>query len=192
MNAIDLGILIVIGLFAVGGLRRGFLLGLVDLVAFALSLVVAARLAGSVAEPLRNLGLSGELAAGAGFVIVAIVSLAVIGLAARVLLAPLGALGSATPLGWANSILGLLPGVVHGFAVAALLVLLLSAFPSELGIRGPLADSRLAAPIAATGREALDAGLAWAGIDPSALGIPYRSPGPGAIAPPSPQEFAGP
>ena len=52
MSAVDIGILAIIGLFAVRGMQRGFLLGVVDLVAFGLSLVVAARLGGSVADPL--------------------------------------------------------------------------------------------------------------------------------------------
>lgn len=181
MNAVDIGILVIVGLFAVGGMRRGFLLGIVDLVAFGLSLVVAARLAGSVADPLISWGLPEELAAGAGFVIAAVVSLAVIGLAARVLLAPLGALSASTPLGWVNGVLGLLPGAVRGLAIAALVVLVVSALPPELGLREPLAESRLAAPIAETGREALDTGLAWAGIDPRSLGIPHEPPVAGSV-----------
>jgi len=187
MNVVDLGILVIVGIFAVGGLRRGFIFGIVDLVAFGLSLVVAARLAGAVAEPLRDRGIPGELASGAGFVIAGVISLAVIGLAARVLLAPLGILGAGTPLGWANSVLGLLPGAVRGLAVAALLVLLLSALPPEMGTRAALVESRLAQPIADTGLETLETGLAWAGIDLQTLGIPYRAPGPGAIAHPGPE-----
>jgi uncharacterized membrane protein required for colicin V production len=175
MNAVDIGILVIVGLFAVGGLRRGFLLGIVDLIAFGLSLVVAARLSTSVADPLKNWGLPEELAAGAGFLIVAVVSLAVIGLAARVLLAPLGALSASTPLGWVNGVLGLLPGAVRGLAIAALVVLVVSALPPELGLREPLAQSRLAAPIAQTGLESLDTGLAWAGVDPGSLGILYQT-----------------
>jgi uncharacterized protein YkwD/uncharacterized membrane protein required for colicin V production len=175
MNAVDVGILVIVGLFAVGGLRRGFLLGIVDLIAFGLSLVVAARLSGAVADPLIEWGLPRELAAGAGFMIVAVVSLAVIGLVARVLLAPLGALGATTPLGWVNGVLGLLPGAVRGLAIAALLVLVLAAIPAEFGLRQPLAESRLAAAVAETGRRALDAGLSWAGIDPRSLGIPFQT-----------------
>src|SRR5215213_9099773 len=57
MSAVDIGILAIVGLFAVGGMRRGFLLGIVDLVAFGLSLIVAARLRGSVADPLIAWGL---------------------------------------------------------------------------------------------------------------------------------------
>jgi uncharacterized membrane protein required for colicin V production len=176
MNVLDVVILAIVGLFAVGGMRRGFLFGLVDLAALGLSIVVAARLAGSVAEPLRDRGIPAELATGAGFVIAGVVSLAVIGLAARVLLAPLGALGAGTPLGWANSVLGLLPGALRGLAIAALLVMLVSALPPELELRDSLRGSRLAQPIADTGRIALDSGLDWAGIDLPTLGIPTSAP----------------
>lgn len=178
MNAVDVVILVIIGLFAVGGMRRGFFLGLVDLVAFGLSIVVAARLAASIAAPLQARGVPVELATGAGFVIAVVTSLAVIGLAARVLLAPLAALGAGTPLGWANGVLGLLPGALRGLAIAALLVLLVSALPPELALRDSLRGSRLAEPLAVTGVNALESGLAWAGIDLWSLGIPYSAPTP--------------
>jgi uncharacterized protein YkwD/uncharacterized membrane protein required for colicin V production len=176
MSAVDIGILAIVGLFAVGGMRRGFLLGIIDLVAFGLSLIVAARLGGPVASALVDRGLPPDLATGAGFVIAAVVSLAVIGLAARVLLAPLGTLGASTPLGWVNGVLGLLPGAVRGLAIAALVVLVVSALPPELGLRQQLAESRLAAPVADTGRKALDAGLVWAGVDTRSLGTFFQPP----------------
>ena len=62
MNMVDLVILVVVGLLAVGGLRRGFLFGIIDLIALGLSIVVAARLARVVAEPLRERGIPEELA----------------------------------------------------------------------------------------------------------------------------------
>jgi uncharacterized membrane protein required for colicin V production len=173
VNLVDAAILAVIGLLAVGGMRRGFLLGLIDLVAFGLSIVVAARLAGSVAEPLRERGIPADLAIGAGFVIVGVISLAVIGLAARVILAPLGAIGAGSPLSWANGVLGFLPGAIRGLAVAALLVIFLNALPPQLGLRESLREARLAQPIADTGVSALDTGLGWAGIDLQTLGIPF-------------------
>jgi uncharacterized protein YkwD/uncharacterized membrane protein required for colicin V production len=181
MSAVDIGILAIVGLFAVGGMRRGFLLGIVDLVAFGLSLIVAARLGGSVADPMIDWGLPAELAAGAGFVVAAVISLSVIGLAARVLLAPLGTLDANSPLGWVNGVLGLLPGAVRGLAIAALVVLVVSVLPPELGLRERLAESRLATPIAETGRKALDAGLVWAGVDTRSLGIPYQLPAAGSV-----------
>jgi uncharacterized membrane protein required for colicin V production len=181
MSAVDIGILAIIGLFAVRGMQRGFLLGIVDLVAFGLSLIVAARLGGSVGDPLIDWGLPAELGAGAGFLIAAVISLAVIGLAARVLLAPLTTLSASTPFGWFNSVLGLIPGTVRGLAIAALVVLVVSALPPELRLRERFAESRLAAPVAETGRKALDAGLVWAGVDTPSLGILYRPPAAGSV-----------
>lgn len=181
MNAVDVGILIIVGLFAVGGLRRGFMLGLVDLVGFGLAVVVGARMAETLAQPLRDRGLPPDLAMGSGFVIAAVVSLAAIGLAARILLSPLRAFGGDTPLGWVNGVLGLLPGAVRGLAVAALVVMSLQALPPQVGVHPAIAASRLARPLMETGREALDAGLAWAGIDPRAFGVFFR-PAPPAIS----------
>jgi uncharacterized membrane protein required for colicin V production len=181
MNVVDVVALVVVGLFAAGGMRRGFLFGLVDLAVFGLSIIVAAHLARSVAQPIRERGIAIELANGAGFVIAGVVSLAVIGLAAHMLLAPLSALGAGTPLGWANSVLGLLPGALRGLTVVALLVLLVSALPEELAQRDHLRESRLAQPILELGLAALGAGLGWAGIDSQALGIPSNPPASSAI-----------
>jgi membrane protein required for colicin V production len=170
MNAVDVGILVVIGIFAVLGLRRGFLLGFVDLVAFGLAVIVAARAAEAAAAPLRAWGLPASLAAGIGFVVTLVVGLFVLGLATGVLLAPLGAFGAGTPLGWVNSGLGLIPGIVRGLAASALLIMIVMAAPQEFGLRPQLAASRLAPSIVKNGSKALLAGLDWAGIDPSLLG----------------------
>ena len=48
--------------------------------------------------------------------------------------------------------------------------MIVMAAPPELGSRAPIAASRLAPSIAQNGREALVAGLDWAGIDPRTLG----------------------
>jgi uncharacterized membrane protein required for colicin V production len=175
MNVVDLAILIVVGLFAVGGLRRGFLLGLVDLAAFGLALIVAARMADSVAEPLVAWGIPPDLAAGAAFFLVFVVGMAIIGFVARVLLSPFGAISSGTPLGWANSVLGLIPGAIRGLGLAAVLVLILTALPVEFGAREAVAGSRLAEPLDSASRQALVAGLRWAGIDPLDIGLLQRA-----------------
>jgi len=169
MNVVDIGILVVIGLFAVGGLRRGFLLGFIDLITLGLAIIVAARSTDALAAPLRDCGLPEPLASSIGFIFALVISLAVIGLANKVLLSPLQAFGAGTPLGWVNSVLGLVPGTIRGLAVAALLLMVLMAIPAEPGFRVPIAASRLAMPIMESGREALTAGLTWAGIDPRGL-----------------------
>jgi uncharacterized membrane protein required for colicin V production len=172
MNIVDFGILVVIGIFAIGGLKRGFLLGIVDVLTFALSLVVGAKLSAALAQPIHEFGFPLPLASGMGFFVAGVISFAILGLAAKILLFPLGSFGAGTPLAWVNSILGLLPGAFRGLALAALGLLLIAAVPRELGARQYLAGSQLALPIAEAGRQALDDGLRWAGIDPSSLGLP--------------------
>lgn len=177
VNGVDLGILVIVGFFAVMGLQRGFMLGLVDLLAFALALIAGARMTDLIASPLRERGLPNPLAAGAGFFIASVVTYAAIGLVIRVALSPLNAIGAGTPLGWVNGVLGLLPGALRGLALAAFLVIALSALPAEFGLRPHIVTSQLAEPLAISGREALGAGLEWAGIDPETLGLPSISTG---------------
>jgi hypothetical protein len=104
------------------------------------------------------------------------VSLAFVGLVGRILLTPLQGFGAGTPLGWVNSVLGLLPGAARGIAIAALFVIGAATLPAELGIADSLRQSRLATPIARAGRDALGAGLRWIGIDPADSWI-LRTPG---------------
>lgn len=178
MNAVDIGILVIVGLFAVEGLRRGFILGVIDLIAFGLSVLAAARFSEIVAEPLRDRGVPASLAASMGFVVAAVVSFALIGFAARLLLSPLRVLGADTAVGWVNGILGLLPGAVRGLAMATLLLFVLSALPAETGMHVNLAGSRLARPLLTTGQQVLHDGLTWAGIDPRSLGVLYQTVSP--------------
>jgi uncharacterized membrane protein required for colicin V production len=172
MNGVDVGILVIVGFSAVAGLQRGFMLGMVDLFAFAIALLAAGRTSELAAGLLRERGFPEPLASGAGFFIALVVAYAIIGLAVRVLLSPLRSFGSGTPLAWVNGVLGLLPGALRGLAVAALAVIALSALPPEIGLRQQMIGSQLAEPLATSGKEALDAGLEWAGVDPGTLGLP--------------------
>jgi uncharacterized membrane protein required for colicin V production len=171
MNVVDFGILVIIGFFAVQGLQRGFLLGLADLATFALAILLGAKLADLPASALHDMGLPEPFALTLGLIVAAIVSYAVIGLAVRILLSPLSRLGTGTPLGWANSVLGLLPGLVRGIAMAAIVMTVLSAVPFESETTRMLQGSRLTRPLTGAGQQALDAGLRWSGLDPAALGL---------------------
>jgi membrane protein required for colicin V production len=163
-NIVDIAILIVIGFSAVGGLRRGFLLSVVDLVGLGLALVVAIRASGTIAAPLAAWGLPDQLAAALGFVVAASIALAVIGLASKILLAPLAHIAAGTPLGWLNSLLGLAPGVLRGLILAALALSLLETIPEVTSLHDSIAGSRLAGPVTRSGQEILRRGLAWAGV----------------------------
>lgn len=172
MNPVDIGILAIIGLFAVGGLTRGLLLGIVDLVLLGLAVIVATRGGASIAAMLGERGFPPSLAASLGFFAVFSLTLTVTGIAARILLAPLRGVGAGSLLGWLNSLLGMALGAIRGIALVFLALLAIQALPSELGYRPALAASRLAAPILTTGQIALATGLAWAGIDRDGFGLP--------------------
>jgi uncharacterized membrane protein required for colicin V production len=165
MNVVDFGILVVVGLFAVGGLTRGLLLGIVDLILLGLAVIVGARGSASVAAPLVDQGIPPQLASGVGFFVVFALTLVITGLAARILLAPLRGLGAGSILGWISSLLGMAVCAVRGVALVFLALLAVQALPAELGYQPALAESRLVAPIMETGHILLDSGLAWAGLE---------------------------
>ncbi len=174
---LDVVLLIIIGTSAVGGLRRGFLLGCLDLVVFVVALLVGLKLAPWLAEPIRARGIPDPIRGALGIFIMTVTSYAVLGLAVRILISPLGALQSGT-LGWFNSVLGLIPGALRGTALAALLAFALVALPPEFGASQLAFESSFARPLAATGAELAGRGLELANVDPAGLGFSSYASGP--------------
>lgn len=172
MNTVDIVILIIVGFLAISGLNRGFMLGMLDLVALCLAVIVGSRTSDWVAAPLRARGFTDQMASAAGLFVGSVVAYAAIGLAIRILVSPLGALAAGTPLAWVNSVLGLIPGAIKGLVIAAFLVILLQAMPSEFGARAQVSASPFAGTLATVGRETIASGLRWAGVDPASIGIP--------------------
>lgn len=167
---LDVVLLIIIGTSAVGGLRRGFLLGSLDLLVFVVALLVGLKLAPWLADPIRARGIPDPINGAMGMFIMAVTSYAVIGLAVRILVSPLGMLQSGT-LGWFNSVLGLIPGALRGTAIAALVAYVLIALPPELGMSQLAYESTFARPLAATGSGLAQTGLSLANVDPVSLGF---------------------
>jgi uncharacterized membrane protein required for colicin V production len=174
---LDVVLLIIIGASAVGGLRRGFLLGCLDLLVFVASLLLALKLAPSLADAIRARGIPDPLNGVMGVFIMAVTAYAVIGLAVRILVSPLGMLQSGT-LGWFNSVLGLIPGALRGTATAALVAYMLLALPPELGASQLTFESTFARPLAVTGSELVRTGLSLANVDPTGLGFSRNAFGP--------------
>lgn len=174
---LDVVLLIIIGTSAVGGLRRGFLLGCLDLLVFVASLLVALKLAPWLADAIRARGIPDPLGGTMSVFILAVTSYAVIGLAVRILVSPLGMLQSGT-LGWFNSVLGLIPGALRGTAIAALVAYALIALPPELGMSQLAYESTFARPLAVTGAELARTGLSLANVDPGGLGFSRDTLGP--------------
>lgn len=167
---LDVVLLIFIGASAVGGLRRGFLLGCVDLLVFVVALLVGLKLAPWLAVAVRARGIPDPLSGALAIFVTAVVSYAVIGLAVRVLLSPLVMLQTGT-LGWFNGILGLIPGALRGTALAALIAYAVIALPPGFGLSQLAIESSFARPLATTGEELVRAGLDLANVDPAALGF---------------------
>ena len=168
---LDVVLLIIIGISAVGGLRRGFLLGSLDLLVFVTALLVGLKLAPWLADGIRARSIPNPISGAMAFFVMAVASYAVIGLAVRILISPLGTLQSGT-LGWFNSVLGLIPGALRGTALAALVAYALLALPPEFGTRQLTFESSFARPLAATGAELARTGLDFANVDPAGLGFP--------------------
>ncbi len=167
---LDVVLLIIIGSSAVGGLRRGFLLGCLDLLVFVVSLLVGLKLAPILADAIRARGIPDPISGAMAVFIMAVTSYAVIGLAVRVLISPLGTLQTGV-LGWFNSILGLIPGALRGAALAALVAFALLALPPEFGLSQLTFESTFTRPLAATGAELARTGLGLANVDPTGLGF---------------------
>lgn len=174
---LDVVLLIIIGTSAVGGLRRGFLLGCLDLVVFVAALLVGLKLSPWLADPIRARGIPDPVSGAMGVFIMAVTAYAVIGLAVRILVSPLGMLQSGT-LGWFNSVLGLLPGALRGTAMAALVAYVILALPPELGMSQLAFESSFARPLAVTGAELARTGLSLANVDPAGLGFSPDAFGP--------------
>lgn len=176
---LDVVLLIIIGTSAVGGLRRGFLLGSLDLLVFVASLLVGLKLAPWFADTIRTRGIPDPISGALAVFIMAVTSYAVIGLAVRILVSPLGMLQTGT-LGWFNSVLGLIPGVLRGTALAGLLAYAVLALPPEFGASRLAFESSFARPLATTGEELARTGLQLANVDPAGLGFARNLFGPNA------------
>jgi uncharacterized membrane protein required for colicin V production len=174
---LDVVLLVIIGISAVGGLHRGFLLGCLDLVVFAAALLVGLKLSPLLADAIRARGIPDPISGTMALFVMAVVSYAILGLAVRILVSPLAFLQSGT-LGWFNSILGLIPGALRGTALAALLAFALLALPPEFGTNQLTFESSFARPLAATGAELARTGLDLANVNPGGLGFPTTGFGP--------------
>ncbi len=174
---LDVVLLIIIGTSAVGGLRRGFLLGCLDLLVLGASLLLGLKLAPWLADAIRTRGIPDPINGALGVFITAVMLYAVIGLAVRVLVSPLRMLQTGT-LGWFNSVLGLIPGALRGTAIAALVAYMLLALPPEIGFNQLTFESAFARPLAATGAELARTGLSLANVDPAGLGFSHNAFGP--------------
>ncbi len=165
MNPLDVFILILIGLFAVLGLRRGFVSGAIDLVTIALGLMAAARFYRSIVDPLIERGIPRPFVAPVAFLLLFGGAMLLASFLVGLLLRPLSRLPWPPPLRWADNLLGTIPGAIKGILLAAIVLVPLAFFQGALGLAAQFSGARLATPILHAGLEGLYAGLDRFGID---------------------------
>jgi uncharacterized protein YkwD/uncharacterized membrane protein required for colicin V production len=155
VNAVDVAILTLVGLLAVLGMRRGFLLGTLDLLGVAAALAVAALYYRRLIDPLADWGLARGTAAIVAFAALNVAAQAVVSLLTGVLFRPLSRLPWPWPVRWSDGVLGLIPGAVKGLAIAAVVVLPLAFLQRPVVLSDEVRSSRLADPLIDTGLDVL-------------------------------------
>lgn len=172
MPPLDLAITVVIGIFAVLGLARGFVRGVLDLALLATAAAIAARFYPAAGRVLADGGVAARLAPTVGFVVLLLAVLVLGGIALRLALAPVRAIPWPPPLPFLNRLLGLGPGAVKG-AIAAVVVLApLATWQAELGLTGYFAESRLAPALVSAVNRGLGGAIDGFGLRLSDFSLP--------------------
>ncbi|MBA3416087.1 MAG: CvpA family protein [Chloroflexia bacterium] len=184
---LDIAIITLVGFFAVRGIRRGFVRGVLDLVVLVVAIRGGALLGRPVADAMAELGF-GEATPAIAFAVATIAA----GLAGVVAIAlvtrPLRRLPVPPPLPFLDGLFGLAPGMVKGIAAAIALMLPLAAFQTDLGLADEVRASRLAPSLYSLGRQASviatrQFGFELPPVDPATNAPPLDLPFP-RVAPP--------
>ena len=141
-NLIDIVLIVLVLLSVLNGWRRGFILGVLDLLGWALVLVAGLRFYQPVARWLgAHVGLWSEVwNRPVAFVIIAIVTGGVVHLSGHLLLRRLPKSLHKRTL---NRLLGVIPGLANGLTTAALVASLLLVIPMREGLRERIRESPL-------------------------------------------------
>jgi len=159
-NFVDLLLVAIVMLNVWSGWRRGFILGMFDLVRWVGSLLIGLRFYQPLAGVIRKLGMSADWVEAWGepiaFLLAVVIASLVILLLERQILRRLP--GDIHGRG-ANRLLGVVPGFANGLIVAAILAPLLLAIPLPDGLRNSTRESTLANRLAIV-TDRLEAALA--------------------------------
>lgn len=169
MNPLDIIIVLLVVISMGAGIRRGFMVGVYDVVVAIIGLAFAAITYDSVAEVLDSfLNLSGPTLNLIGFIL----AYSIIGVPGVLLLRPLvskfrsltGIIPGAHPL---DRALGVLPGALQGIVIAFVVVLAAGFFSTSTFAGGWLEDSRFGLQLYRTGTSRVLDTAGRAGFDPS-------------------------
>lgn len=155
MNTVDIALLVIVGTLAVLGLRRGFIMGVLDLLGIAAGLIVASLYYQQLIAPLTSLGLNRETAAIISFVGLNIVALTVASAITGFIFQPLSRFPWPFFFRWIDGILGVVPGAIKGLALCAVIVLPLAFLQRPAIVSEAVRASRFADPLVGVGLDVL-------------------------------------
>lgn len=144
MNWLDALIILVLIYFVYMGTRHGFLIGLLELVGILVSLGVPFFLYVPGGRILERLGVPQVYSGAVAFLIVWFVALNVYFLVARRLYRRLPRRARRSRV---NRVLGVIPGIVRGFIIVAILLMIVTAIPIALVTEDTVEGSLLAPPL---------------------------------------------
>jgi uncharacterized membrane protein required for colicin V production len=148
-NPVDIVLFVFVALYALDGIRRGFIAGALGLIAIALTFVVAALGAPIAGQAIAQaLSMPALLANTLGFFLVLIVAQIATALAVKVILGFLAPVRLVlAPIMIVDHALGVVPGVLQAAIIATLVLMPLRQFPLVPQINRALDGSILAAEI---------------------------------------------
>ena len=181
LGLVDYLCLVTLGIFALDGLRRGFLLGTLDLIALTITLGAAISIYPVVGAALgEQLDVYGPFANVVAFALIFAVGQGLYLVGATILrglIAPL--LRAAPALAVLNALVGAAPGFVKGAAVIALLAAAFRALPMAPELKGPFDRSLVVnrtGPIASAVAPDLPALLGRLGLESIVVSPPPQAP----------------
>jgi uncharacterized protein YkwD len=145
-NPVDIVLVVFLGLYALDGMRRGFISGALGLAGIFLTLLVAVKASPAVGEILAaSLNMPGMLANVAAFFVVLIVAQIVMQVAVRFILSALKPVRVVlAPLMVIDHALGFIPGLLQAAIIATLVLAPLQLFPIVPQVSAALEGSTLA------------------------------------------------
>ena len=145
-NTVDAALLLLTALLTINGIRRGFVASITGLASLVVSVVLAIKFYGLVADfILEQWELSPLIANGAGFLAIVLVAQILLAFALSTIAGMLRPLRPfLTPLIAADHLLGAIPGFVLGFIISALLLTSLRFLPLPSTVQQSVEESALA------------------------------------------------
>lgn len=145
MNALDLILLVIVGVFALRGFRQGFAAGVLNVAGFVFTFAAAFLLYHRVAPVIGHFtNLSPSLSKVAAFLLLFIIATFVWSLVGYSLLTRLFPDERGGVVRGADSVLGVIPGAVQGALIAACIVIALEVVPFNGLIGAELRESSFA------------------------------------------------